>query len=150
MVNLLSGDMASWVDGLAWGFTSGVRRCGRERRAARWGEGFNSKNRDERYDYLYTPEELVPIAQSLVAMEKKVTQEPGRREAKKVIAATNNHYKGQAAVNAIDLKRLLGVKENPIPGGLLREYPQLKGGGESSTQPTSKGNQAPGARHQAT
>jgi uncharacterized protein YecE (DUF72 family) len=111
---------------------------------------FNSKNRDERYDYLYTPEELVPIAQSLVAMEKKVAQEPGRREAKKVIAATNNHYKGQAAVNAIDLKRLLGVKENPIPDGLLREYPRLKGGGESSTQPTSKGNQAPGAGHHAT
>jgi hypothetical protein len=80
-------------------------------------------------------------------MEKKVAREPGRREAKKVIAATNNHYKGQAAVNAIDLKRLLGVKENPIPDGLLREYPRLKGGGEearksSSTQPTSKGNQA--------
>jgi hypothetical protein len=83
-------------------------------------------------------------------MEKKVAQEPSRREAKKVIAATNNHYKGQAAVNAIDLKRLLGVKENPIPDGLLREYPRLKEGGESSTQPTSKGNQAPGARHQAT
>jgi uncharacterized protein YecE (DUF72 family) len=116
---------------------------------------FNSKNRDERYDYLYTPEELVPIAQSLVAMEKKIAQEPGRREAKKVIAATNNHYKGQAAINAIDLKRLLGVKENPIPDGLLREYPQLKGVGEearksSSTQQTSKGNKAPGAGHQAT
>ena len=60
-------------------------------------------------------------------MEKKVAQEPSRREVKKVIAATNNHYKGQAAVNAIDLKRLLGVKENPIPDELLKEYPQLKG-----------------------
>jgi uncharacterized protein YecE (DUF72 family) len=113
---------------------------------------FNSKNRDERYDYLYTPEELLPIAQSLVAMEKKVAQEPGRREAKKVIAATNNHYKGQAAVNAIDLKRLLGVNENPVPDELLREYPRLKAGGEksSSAQPTSEGKQAPGAGHQAT
>jgi hypothetical protein len=83
-------------------------------------------------------------------MARKVEKDPSHRRAKKVIAATNNHYKGQAAVNAIDLKRLLGVKENPIPDGLLREYPRLKGGGESSTQPTSKGNQAPGARHQAT
>jgi hypothetical protein len=75
-------------------------------------------------------------------MEKKVAQEPSRREAKKVIAATNNHYKGQAAVNAIDLKRLLGVKENPVPDGLLREYPRLKGGGEegrvSSSAPRSQ------------
>ena len=88
---------------------------------------FNSKNRDERYDYLYTPEELEPIAKSLEAMAKKVEREPSRREVKKVIAATNNHYKGQAAVNAIDLKRLLGVKNNPVPGELLKAYPQLGG-----------------------
>jgi uncharacterized protein YecE (DUF72 family) len=88
---------------------------------------FNSKNRDERYDYLYTPEELEPIAKSLKAMAKKVEREPTRREIKKVIAATNNHYKGQAAVNAIDLKRLLGVKNNPVPEELQRAYPQLGG-----------------------
>jgi hypothetical protein len=45
-----------------------------------------------------------------------------------VIVATNNHYKGQAAVNAIDLKRLLGVKRNPAHEELQRAYPQLKGG----------------------
>jgi uncharacterized protein YecE (DUF72 family) len=89
---------------------------------------FNSKNRDERYDYLYTPEELEPIAKLLKAMAKKVEREPTRREMKKVIAATNNHYKGQAAVNAIDLKRLLGVKNNPVPAELQRVYPQLGGG----------------------
>ena len=60
---------------------------------------FNSKSRDERYDYLYTPEELKPIADSIKAMANKVEREP-TREAKKVIAATNDHYKGQAAVNA--------------------------------------------------
>jgi hypothetical protein len=88
-------------------------------------------------------------------MARKVEKDPSRRRVKKVIAATNNHYKGQAAVNAIDLKRLLGVKENPIPDGLLKEYPRLKGVGEearksSSVQPTSKGKQAPAAGHQAT
>ena len=86
---------------------------------------FHSKNRDERYDYLYTPEELEPIAELMKSMAKKVEREPTRREAKKIIAATNNHYKGQAAVNAIDLKRLLGIKENPIPDPLLEAYPQL-------------------------
>ena len=96
---------------------------------------FNSKNRDERYDYLYTPEELEPIAESMKSMAKKVEREPTRREAKKVIAATNNHYKGQAAVNAIDLKRLLGVKENPIPDPLLEAYPQLGQGSASGAKP---------------
>jgi uncharacterized protein YecE (DUF72 family) len=86
---------------------------------------FNSKNRDERYDHRYTPEELEPIAKSLKTMAKKVEREPTRREAKKVIAATNNHYKGQAAVNAIDLKRLLGIKNNPVPDELQKTYPNL-------------------------
>ena len=55
---------------------------------------FNSKNWDERYDYLYTPQESEPIAQSLKAMAKRST----RRAVKKAIAATNNHYKGHAAI----------------------------------------------------
>lgn len=88
---------------------------------------FNSNNRDERYDYLYKPEELEPIAKSLKTMAKKVEKEPTRRQAKKVIAATNNHYKGQAAVNAIDLKRQLGMKDVPVPEELANAYPQLSG-----------------------
>jgi uncharacterized protein YecE (DUF72 family) len=88
---------------------------------------FNSNNRDERYDYLYTPEELEPIAESLKGMAKKIEREPSRRQAKKIIAATNNHYKGKAAVNAIDLKRLLGIKYTPVPDELAKAYPQLGG-----------------------
>jgi uncharacterized protein YecE (DUF72 family) len=83
---------------------------------------FNSNDRDQRYDYLYEPEELEPIAKSLRAMASKVEREPSRREIKKVMAATNNHYKGQAAVNAIDLKRLLGIEDNPVPEVLAKAY----------------------------
>jgi hypothetical protein len=60
-------------------------------------------------------------------MAKKVEREPSRRQAKKIIAATNNHYKGQAAVNAIDLKRLLGMKNVPVPEELAKAYPELSG-----------------------
>jgi uncharacterized protein YecE (DUF72 family) len=97
---------------------------------------FNAKNRDERYDYLYTPEELAPIAASMKTMAQKVEREPSRREVKMVIAATNNHYKGKAAVNAIDLKRLLGIRDNPIPDELMKAYPQLKGDVRQSTLAT--------------
>jgi uncharacterized protein YecE (DUF72 family) len=93
------------------------------RNSKKW---FHSQNRDERYDYLYKPAELEPIAKSLKAMAKKVEKEPSRRQIKKVVAATNNHYKGQAAVNAIDLKRLLGIKNNPVRDQLAKACPQLK------------------------
>jgi hypothetical protein len=53
-----------------------------------------------------------------------------------VIAATNNHYKGQAAVNAIDLKRLLGVKNNPVPIELQKAYPRL--GGDAPAKPPKR------------
>jgi hypothetical protein len=59
-------------------------------------------------------------------MAKKVEREPSRREIKKVIAATTNHYNGKAAMNAIDLKRLLGIKNNPVPDELRKAYPQLE------------------------
>ena len=46
--------------------------------------------------------------------------EPSRREVKKITAATNNHYEGKAAVNAIELKRLLGLKDTPDPDDLVK------------------------------
>jgi hypothetical protein len=81
-------------------------------------------------------------------MAKKVEREPTRREIKKVIAATNNHYKGQAAVNAIDIKRLLGVKNNPVPDELKKAYPQLGGGAtlKTSNRDASSASKVPPKR----
>jgi len=87
---------------------------------------FNSKNRDLRYSYLYPEKEIAPIAESLKEMTKKVEHEPSRRQVKMIIAATNNHYKGQPAVNAIDLKQMLGLKDVPVPEPVAEAYPQLK------------------------
>jgi uncharacterized protein YecE (DUF72 family) len=87
---------------------------------------FNSKNRDERYDYLYTLDELAPIAKSIEAIAAKVEHEPTRADRKKVVAASNNHYGGKAVVNAIDLKGMLGVKDNPVPDELVKTYPGLE------------------------
>jgi uncharacterized protein YecE (DUF72 family) len=86
---------------------------------------FNSKNRDERYDYIYTIEELAPIAESIVAMETNVQKESLSGRKKRTVVATNNHFRGQAAVNAIELKRSFKVEPNVVPEELLRAYPRL-------------------------
>ncbi|HYH06277.1 MAG TPA: DUF72 domain-containing protein [Thermoanaerobaculia bacterium] len=62
----------------------------------------------ERYNYLYTQEELEPWSKRIAAMAKN----------KDTYVVTNNHFRGQAIVNAGDLKESLGL------GGELP--PQLK------------------------
>jgi uncharacterized protein YecE (DUF72 family) len=62
----------------------------------------------ERYNYLYSPEELEPWAEKIEEMAQN----------KDTYVITNNHFRGQAIVNAGDLKQRLGQ------GGKLP--PQLK------------------------
>jgi len=73
--------------------------------------------RDERYDYLYSPEELqawVPAIRSLTA------------GAEKTFVIGNNHYKGKAPANILQLKRMLSGGRVEAPASLVREYPFLK------------------------
>lgn len=73
-------------------------------------------DRDERYDYLYSPEELAPWIDRLRAI---------RNKAGEVYAVTNNHYRGQAVVNALEIQAALGGRNVSIPGHLLEHYPRL-------------------------
>lgn len=60
----------------------------------------------ERYDYLYSPRELEPWVERIqeVAAERQT------------FAITNNHFRGQSIVNALELKRALGMSiEVPPP-----------------------------------
>jgi hypothetical protein len=43
---------------------------------------------------------------------------------------TNNHFRGQAVVNAIEIKAALEEKPVPAPGPLFKIYPRLS---ESAT-----------------
>jgi uncharacterized protein YecE (DUF72 family) len=95
--------------------------CGREaayfrlhgRNAANW---FAATGRDARYDYLYTPAELEAIAVRVEAAAQRVPL---------LFLVTNNHFRGQAAVNALQLRaRLLG-RPVPVPPRLLASYPAL-------------------------
>lgn len=70
----------------------------------------------ERYNYLYSPEELEPW----VARVKKVTA-----HASATFVVTNNHYQGKAVVNALELISILQHSKVKVPEPLRQHFPQL-------------------------
>jgi uncharacterized protein YecE (DUF72 family) len=73
--------------------------------------------RDQAYDYLYTTAELEPwLARARAARER------GRPAA--IVA--NNHFRGQALVNAIQMRSLLDGEPASAPSTLLERYPSLR------------------------
>jgi uncharacterized protein YecE (DUF72 family) len=75
---------------------------------------FQSDNRNDRYNYLYKPRELE-------GWKDKITHINDRTNKTYVIA--NNHYKGQAPVNALELKNMLSGKRVKAPKPLIEHYP---------------------------
>ncbi len=84
------------------------------RNAANWFR--QDAGRDARYDYLYTLAELEPIA----AIVRRLAQRCGA-----VYAIQNNHFRGQAVVNALQMKHLLQGTRPSAPPTLLQAYPEL-------------------------
>lgn len=78
---------------------------------------FTAKNRDERYDFLYSGERLERVRKRVSEMSEK---------AEKTFVIANNHPRGQAAVNALELKSLLSGEKVPAPESLVKAYPQLR------------------------
>lgn len=73
--------------------------------------------RDERYDYLYDEAELKPWIAKILSM---------RRMASELFVVTNNHYRGQAVVNALEIQHALGIQPRALPTHLLQVYPRLQ------------------------
>lgn len=73
--------------------------------------------RDERYNYLYSPEELQPWIEKI---------ERVRSAADETYVITNNHYRGQAVVNALEIQHRLGKRPVEVPETLLEHYPRLE------------------------
>ena len=71
--------------------------------------------RDERYDYLYTPEELRPWAERVrqIAASPRVTD---------VHVVTNNHFAGQEVVNALQLRSMLEGRKVEAPETLFGSH----------------------------
>jgi uncharacterized protein YecE (DUF72 family) len=86
------------------------------RNAAQW---WTHDKSEDRYNYLYSTEELEPFAEAI---------EGASRQVRKAYLYTNNHFSAKSVANAAILKHQLG---QPLPGDYPEEfvdrYPDLKG-----------------------
>ncbi len=77
--------------------------------------------RDERYNYLYSLDELDPWLTRIKQVAKQTRE---------TYVITNNHFRGQAVVNALEIKAALEEKRVPGPEPLFEHYSRL---GDSAT-----------------
>jgi uncharacterized protein YecE (DUF72 family) len=87
------------------------------RQAQKW---WHHEHRNERYDYLYSREEIRTHARGLRTV---VTAQP----IQKAYTFFNNHPDAKAVVNAVMLRAELGIPvSEPLPDSLVNAYPSLK------------------------
>jgi uncharacterized protein YecE (DUF72 family) len=72
--------------------------------------------RDDRYDYLYAKDEL----DGWITRIKDLGAKSG-----KVYVITNNHYRGQAMANALQIRNMITGQKVDVPDLLLEKYPVL-------------------------
>ena len=86
------------------------------RNAAHW---WRHEKSEERYDYLYSAEELKEFSE---------TADAARRLVKKLYLYTNNHFSAKSVANAAMIKQQLDEPiDGEYPPAFLERYPQLKG-----------------------
>lgn len=71
----------------------------------------------ERYDYLYSPQELGPWIDRIQAVNQS---------AENTYVVTNNHYLGKAVVNALEISSILKNQPVSAPETLVQRYPELR------------------------
>jgi uncharacterized protein YecE (DUF72 family) len=71
----------------------------------------------ERYNYLYSMDELEPWA-------KRATRVAERAQSTFVI--TNNHFEAKGVANALEIEALITGKPVPVPETMVKRYPELK------------------------
>lgn len=80
-------------------------------------EAKDSEGAAERYNYLYSVEELEPWAERIQALLKNT---------KLLFVILNNHFRGKSIANAIQLLHLLTRQPVKAPSELVRRYPELR------------------------
>ncbi len=76
-----------------------------------------NKHVGERYDYLYSVNELEPWLDRIKTVQ---------HTAKDTYVVTNNHYVGKAVVNAVEISSILKAKPVAAPASLVEQYPELR------------------------
>jgi uncharacterized protein YecE (DUF72 family) len=71
----------------------------------------------ERYNYLYSADELNPWIARIQEVQKHTSN---------TFVVTNNHYQGKAVVNALQLLSILKGSKLKVPDDLRQHYPQLE------------------------
>jgi uncharacterized protein YecE (DUF72 family) len=71
----------------------------------------------ERYNYLYSAEELRPWSERIRKVAERAT---------KTFVITNNHYLGKGVVNALELISMLKATKVQVPEPLRLRYPELE------------------------
>jgi uncharacterized protein YecE (DUF72 family) len=79
--------------------------------------------RDERYNYLYSVEELDPWIDRI----KEIAS-----HTKETYVISNNHFRGKAVVNALEIKAAIEERRVPAPPPLFSEYERLSESAEPS------------------
>ena len=97
--------------------TGYVRLHGRNSEA--W---FNrTAGRDQKYDYRYGKEEVEEWIRRVKTLQGKTTV---------IYVVTNNHFRGQAPANALEIMARLADRKVPLPRALAGAYPDLLEEGE--------------------
>ena len=92
----------------------------------------------ERYNYLYSEEELEPWASRIRTVNQHT---------RNTFVITNNHYQGKAVVNALQLISILKGRKVKVPEPLRQHYPELeKIASEMPAEPTLFSLGAPAAK----
>jgi uncharacterized protein YecE (DUF72 family) len=73
-------------------------------------------DREARYDYLYPPKELEDLAGRVRELQEKAPE---------VYVIFNNHPRGQAVANALEMAHLLTGRTFPLPDDLVQAFPGL-------------------------
>ena len=73
---------------------------------------------EDRYNYLYSGEELAPLGEAVASLATQV---------KKAYLFFNNHFSAQGVPNAVQLRRQLGEDApSPLPPALVERFPWLE------------------------
>ena len=112
---------AAFMDGLV---ADGCVTCPLHGR--RYDQWFEPEKSSDRYDYLYTAEELKGWKDKIESVAKK---------ADVTFVVANNHFEGKAPANALELRSMISGRKVKAPETLVKTYPRLEAIAEVAAEP---------------